>query len=889
MLFAVMPNLYPFPGFPECNNPAVTLPQFHPPPSAWYTLPWQPSAAFCGLILSTCIQMNMGKPFFHILISALLSGVCINASGQRNNTWYFGNKAGLSFKGGSPVAITNSAMHQLAGSAVISDASGNLLFYTNGVSVWNARHEQMPNGTLLNGDFYAAQSALIIPKPGDCRSYYIFTTSSVGLPPSYSIVDMNREDRLGDVTVKNVPIHPSATTQRLTSVQHANGKDYWVIAQEPGTNALLSFLVSPAGVSAPVITRSREIDFTGITAPYLITDGYMKVSGNRKKLCFTGLWKLDSLTGFHSGISLLMDFDPNTGIASNFITLPHDKNGYGVEFSPDNTKLYIAEYLYQSRIYQYDITGGSAGAIRNSKTTIALRKNLTYIAALQAGPDQKIYVVADGSTFLNVISHPNLPGNACGYLDSAISLKGRASGIGLPNTIAFSKTLPDSIYLGNDTTICRGSSVLLQAPPAGTYRWYRSPTGKSPFFLFSTSPDVNVTDSGTYVVELTNSDCPVRDTISVRLADKPALNLGNDTLLCYGSAIMLHSGISDTAIRYRWHTGQTTSFIIAAAPGVYILEASSLLCSTKDSINIMYTAPIGIDLKNDSTICGDIRLTLDTRVDSAVYRWNDQSALKTLFIDKPGTYSVVVTKNGCSDSARVTINSQAPPVVNLGNDTSACEGTGMDIDAGAGYSGYRWQDGSSSRIFSARAAGTYAVTVTDQHNCSGSDEITLSVNPVPVVALKPLIKVCGADVMLNPGSFNSYLWQDGSVTDSFRATAYGTYSVTVTDANHCSATAVTEIVNGCPGILHIPNIFTPNGDRINDHFIPVIRNIRTVDLSIYNRWGMQVFHTTVPHEGWDGIYEGSEAVSDVYIYVLRYTDFADDHTKSITGNVTLLR
>lgn len=113
---------------------------------------------------------------------------------NENTKWYFGNHAALDFMTNPPTILNNSAMNQFASSASIADTAGNLLFYTDGVTVWNKQHTIMANGTGLFGNTASAQSALIIKQPGNTNLYYIFTKDIVigqlytkGL--NYSIVD----------------------------------------------------------------------------------------------------------------------------------------------------------------------------------------------------------------------------------------------------------------------------------------------------------------------------------------------------------------------------------------------------------------------------------------------------------------------------------------------------------------------------------------------------------------------------------------------------------------------------------------------------------------------------------------------------------------------------
>src|SRR5688572_4404211 len=133
-----------------------------------------------------------------LLCTFLLLSLVSNA--QQDNNWYFGRMAGLNFSTGRPEAITNSTMSTMEGSASISDMDGNILFYTDGISVWNRNNQKMPHGTGLLGDQSTTQSAVIIPKPGSQTRYYIFTADDAGGPNglTYSEVDMLADNGKGD-------------------------------------------------------------------------------------------------------------------------------------------------------------------------------------------------------------------------------------------------------------------------------------------------------------------------------------------------------------------------------------------------------------------------------------------------------------------------------------------------------------------------------------------------------------------------------------------------------------------------------------------------------------------------------------------------------------------
>jgi hypothetical protein len=145
-----------------------------------------------------------------ILILNLLFSLITYSQPGPNSNWYFGTNAGITFNSGAPVALTNGALTTTEGVATLSDNSGNLLFYTNGITVWNRNHLVMTNGSGLLGDFSSTQSAIIIPKPGTNNIFYIFTSDNDYGPNgiNYSEVDMNLSGGLGAITAnKNIQLH----------------------------------------------------------------------------------------------------------------------------------------------------------------------------------------------------------------------------------------------------------------------------------------------------------------------------------------------------------------------------------------------------------------------------------------------------------------------------------------------------------------------------------------------------------------------------------------------------------------------------------------------------------------------------------------------------------
>ena len=165
--------------------------------------------------------LKQGILFFFFLFTSF-----VYSQGEAN-IWYFGQNAGLDFNSGAPVALTNGQLDTLEGCATISNNSGQLLFYTDGITVWDRNHAIMPNGTGLFGHPSSSHAATIVPLPGSASLFYVFTLDAFVGPNGfcYSIVDMSLNGGNGAVTTKNIQIY-TPSNEKLCIVKHANNSDY---------------------------------------------------------------------------------------------------------------------------------------------------------------------------------------------------------------------------------------------------------------------------------------------------------------------------------------------------------------------------------------------------------------------------------------------------------------------------------------------------------------------------------------------------------------------------------------------------------------------------------------------------------------------------------------
>ncbi len=384
--------------------------------------------------------MFIGSGWSLVVVSALfLLSASVALKAQSNfvsheaDTWYFGAQAGISFAGGGdPVAINNSAMRQHEGSAVISDrVTGDLLFYTNGETVWNSDHTVMDGGTGLLGHSTSTQTALIVPRPGTDREYYLFTVGAGTYVNGnnngfrYTEVDLTQNGGLGAVTSRNnLLLQKSA--EKLTATRHCNGRDYWVLVhgwENAASTRFFAYLVTPDGIQAPVTSSLGTAYRNGNDL-----QGVFKFSPDGSLLAVTS-----------SGPQTLefFEFDRKTGVVSNQRLITTGSNFYGIEFSRSGSYLYTTTLPAgtASVLSQFDLSSGDPATIRGTAVELYRNGRSWPGAQLQMGPNGKIYASFFREDHLGVINEPELPGIAANYVSAGVDLNGARTEYGLPNFI----------------------------------------------------------------------------------------------------------------------------------------------------------------------------------------------------------------------------------------------------------------------------------------------------------------------------------------------------------------------------------------------------------------------------------------------------------------------
>lgn len=472
-------------------------------------------------------------------ILLILSSISLHVHAQKQaSNWFFGERAGLVFGGcGNPPTAISGQLNTKEGSTSISDEDGNLLFYTDGITVYDKNDNLLQNGDNLFGNPSSAQSAIIVPKPGDPNIYYIFTVDTVVQEDqtsngfNYSEVDISLNNGLGGVISKNNNLLRFSSEKITSTFKNPDGSKIWVItfaSTDGNTDSVYvgNDTYSPAAYNT---FHVFEIDNNGINTNSIKSSsgvgnigdrrGYLKISPDGKKLVCA-----NTSSGTH-----LYDFDVETGQVFNPVTLnlvdtstgnwASTNQGYGLEFSSNSKYLYVTAWngsgtsSERSILYQFDLSDA------NLPREIIDRQNNLFRGALQLGPDGKIYRAMSesydiGLPYLGVINSPNEKGINCDYIPQGVNLaNGTLSTQGLPPFIQsyFYNTI--DVFIDNtkkeSSALCNNDifkldlgNDLLTTFPNVICNWYFNNISIPGNTVFQD----NLTQPGVYRVEIDPND-----------------------------------------------------------------------------------------------------------------------------------------------------------------------------------------------------------------------------------------------------------------------------------------------------------------------------------------------------------------------------------------------
>jgi gliding motility-associated-like protein len=484
------------------------------------------------------------------------------------------------------------------------------------------------------------------------------------------------------------------------------------------------------------------------------------------------------------------------------------------------------------------------------------------------------------------------PANTCFTTDTA--------------TITITVTPPVQASTQPVVPVCPGDPVQLQASGGDDYQWL-TPNGLSSPFI--AGPTLISDTAGVWVV-VVSDECS-SDTASVVVNYINAqVSTSEDTFVCIGDSALIEAF---GGVDYLWSPAELLNDPAASAPWATpvvntlftVLITTPQGCELLDSVLVQVLDEVPQPTLQDTAICLGDTIQRATGI-AAQYTWDAAEGISAFDVQAPLFFPTATTRyfvsmvTPCAFVRDSVLISVQEVIAQASRDTLVCPGEPVPLRANGGGS-YLWTPTAGlndplSPTPTARptASTAYTVAVTDDIGCSDSDTVLVELRPWPFVQAGPGGTIDYGDTFVLTAVGNGILsWEDIGLAELQDPTAQTvkpdettTYVVTVIDSAGCKNTSqLTVIVNGD---LYVPNSFTPNGDGYNDGFGASGKDIATITLEVFDRWGLLVWSTTALEGRWDGMYKGREAPVDTYVWKLSATELSGRQREAI-GHVTLVR
>jgi gliding motility-associated-like protein len=805
---------------------------------------------------------------------------CVQAQNIKQfNNWVFGEQAGATFNTTPPSqfifsSIPTPTLNVSEGSSSISDTNGVLAFYTDGSKIWNRNHVLMQNGDNLIGNNgtdpfkTSSQGSIIVPLKNGI--YYVFTTDAIGGTNEgfrYHVVDMSLAGGLGAVlpNQKNILLLANAT-EKVTATRHRNGRDYWIVTHEQGSDKYFAYLlpdtgwIAPPAFPNPTTSIPTQFQAGGIYEPVVTAigpvytnsaqaRGCMKIAPNGRKIATADSYLANTV---------LCDFNNTTGVLSNALILS-TVNGtgfadYGVEFSPDNTKLYVSQWTSPREVSQFNLCAGlTQQAIQNSRVVIGTPPG-TEGGQLQLAPDGKIYHARGqtGNNRIGVIENPNALGLACGYNPNGpIVTSTSNTSKSIPLCInSFFYELPPSDFTVEapcEDSITRFFAQELTCIAFSSYSWnFGDPASGINNTSTEQNPTHQFTAPGDYFVKLVTQDANAIDSTTklVRVISTPRGftiqdPIKGDAALCLNDA-RGYNVPKLFGLQYQWQIfnggGLEAGFSFISGQNT---DSMAAIFSNVDD----YRVQVNIFSNNPQCPFDTFSKVVTVRLQT---------------IEKPIGNDTICPENRKGNKYTIKPEDKIP---NTTYTWSVSDGGIIRSGQGTDEIIVDWDDESQVE-FSVRIRSR-----TNPGNpCLGGSERSLSVYILPKP--NPDLFIAG-DSVICAGSSYTYTAPNGFVGSTFTWNVYngqivsgqGTDTVEVAWQPQAGGTVEPYEISvfettarGCKGdekkyqavdtCSFFVNAITPNGDGLNEFFS--VKNADRYDvrkLEVYNRWGQRLFKT----------------------------------------------
>lgn len=291
-------------------------------------------------------------------------------------------------------------------------------------------------------------------------------------------------------------------------------------------------------------------------------------------------------------------------------------------------------------------------------------------------------------------------------------------------------------------------------------------------------------------------------TATVNTAPTAGISPAGPVQICAGATTTLTGSGGGN---YQWRNasgnigGQTNSTLTTGTTGTYrvVAIAANGCTDTSAAVTVNVNALPVVNLGNDTVFCSGNTLNLNAANSGATFLWDNASTNQTRNVNTSGTYYVKVTNTAnCSKSDTINVTVNPTPVVNLGNDTTLCQGVNLVLNAGNPGAAKLWDNATTAQTRTVSNTGTYYVRVTNSFNCIARDTLHATFLPSPTVNLGNDIEICaGSNVTLdagNPGE--TYLWDNNSTQQTRTVSASGNYFVTVRNIANCTGSDTVKVI-----------------------------------------------------------------------------------------------
>ena len=837
------------------------------------------------------------------LICALIACTSNVASAQKEAwNWFLADSAGIQWvNGDSAVTVDWYNLRGEEGSGSISDSDGNLLFYTNGVDIFDYKHRKLNTDFSLNGDWSSTQGKLILKHP-ESNEYHVFTNKYIGLQKSQLYHTSFIWEGDSAKFINKATIISNLVGESIGAVNHQNNRDIIVMYHSLYGDTFYMQLINKNELNDCKITSINGAIISP-SAFYWTMTLFFSPSGS---LCSFGSGPLDYTT------IDLYKFNNQTAFLSNQVnpgTIPGFFSGV---FSPNDSFLYLDFYYWS--IAQYSLKNWNADSINRSRKFVFSDPKGIDICTRNA-PNGKLLITRRNQKYISLINDANKPYPDCGFVEKAVVLKQGTCRYGNYNTNQSYFYTPAINYKYTQDCNTNAFDFTGMDTFAASSHYWEVSKGSTLFTYSSKQAAVAFPDTGIWTVKYRASNGVRSDSVAKEIEIFPVLKgfLGPDKGYC-GNALPIPLSGPKGMNCYTWQTPHGTisglDSIAADTPGIYILEACNpVFCTYTDTIVVFEKESKVVYTNSGFTVdpisgCVPLPVTVSDTIRAGsikkAYYFSDVDSWslmpQTPFAhnyQNPGTYYIIqrlydsttcitsfdslpiTVQRGLStaDSLDVLYATYSYSLSNFKNEPAVIQ---LSWDSHPNAESYRvYRDQSfltqtnltlySDTIFQAAPHSYHVVGVDSCGRLSAPGKVgkpiflqgeDLGSNKFASLYFSPYLDWGNVEIEYSIGRIQA------GTEDVFYTTVSDTqindqsfmkdgaleqcYRVTARAANQVSYSNI--LCLPYQAVVYIPSAFSPNKDGLNDAFKPSTFGIESYTLQVFDRWGGLLYKGNRPWE-----------------------------------------